>query len=51
MSEIVVATLSAYFLIGTELNQVSMIGALIILIAVLIDIAMKYRHSATATGL
>lgn len=44
MSEIIVATVSAYLIIGTELNQVSMIGAIIILVAVLIDIALKYRH-------
>lgn len=43
MSEIVVATVSAYFLVGTELNTVSFIGALIILIAVLLDIATKYK--------
>jgi len=46
MTEIIVATLSAYLLIGTELNQISMIGALIILIAVVIDIAMKFRANS-----
>jgi len=38
MTEIVAATVSAYFLIGTELNGISMLGALIILAAVLIDV-------------
>lgn len=45
MSEILVATVSAYVLVGTELNAISFIGALIIFIAVLIDIAMKYKQA------
>jgi len=44
MSEVLVATVSAYLLIGTELNTVSMIGATIILVAVLIDIAVKFKQ-------
>lgn len=44
MSEIIVATLSAYLLIGTDLNAIAMVGALIILSAVCIDIAMKYKQ-------
>ncbi len=38
MTEIVVATVSAYVLIGTELNGVAMLGALVILVAVLLDV-------------
>ncbi len=45
MSEVLVATLSAYVLIGTTLNKVSMVGAGIILMAVLIDIAMQYKQA------
>lgn len=44
MSEILVATLSAYVLIGTTLNKASMAGAGIILIAVLVDIFMQYKQ-------
>lgn len=43
MSEILVATLSAYLLIGTELSRLSMLGAFIILCAVFMDIRVKYR--------
>jgi len=45
MSEILVATVSAFLLIGTELNSVSIVGASIILCAVLIDISFKFRQS------
>ncbi len=45
MSEIVVATLSAWLLIGTELNRVSIIGALIIVTAALCDIGYKHHQS------
>jgi len=45
MTEIMMATVSAYLLIGTELNTISIIGASIILLAVLIDIAMQYRQT------
>jgi len=42
MTEVLVATVSAYLLIGTELNRVSIIGAVVIITAVLIDIAYKF---------
>jgi len=45
MTEIMMATLSASLLIGTELNTVSIIGAGIIFLAVLIDIAMQYKQA------
>lgn len=45
MTEILVATASAYYLVGTELTSVSFIGATIILVAVLFDIALKYRQA------
>lgn len=48
MSEILVATVSAYLLIGTDLNTISMVGAVIILIAVCIDIAASYKQSYQA---
>ncbi len=41
MTEIIVATISAYLLIGTELTGTSAIGALVILIAVLAEIFLK----------
>lgn len=41
MTEIIVATISAFLLIGTELTGTSAIGALVILIAVLADIFLK----------
>ena len=44
MSEILVATVSAYFLVGTDLTSTSIVGAVIILAAVLTDIALKYRQ-------
>ena len=44
MSEVLVATISAYLLVGTDLTTSSIIGAVIILIAVLTDIAVKYRQ-------
>jgi len=44
MSEILVATVSAYVLVGTELNAISFFGAMIILIAVLIDITVQYKQ-------
>jgi len=47
MTEVLVATLSAYWLIGTELNSVSMFGAAIILTAVLIDVAVQYVQEST----
>jgi len=48
MPEILVATISAYLLIGTELNRVSMVGALVILIAVLIDVGVKYKKTQSS---
>lgn len=45
MTEILMATVSAYFLIGTDLNLISMIGAAIILVAVFSDIAMQYKQA------
>ncbi len=45
MTEIMMATLSAYLLIGTELNGVSIFGAAIILLAVFIDIAVQYKQT------
>ena len=48
MTEILVATVSAYLLIGTELNTISMLGALIILIAVSTDIALKFNQPEPA---
>jgi len=45
MTEIMMATVSAYLLIGTELNTVSLIGASTILLAVFIDIAMQYKQT------
>ncbi len=44
MTEIIVATISAYILIGTELKGSSALGALVILIAVLADILIKRRN-------
>ena len=41
MTEIIVATISAFLLIGTELSGASAVGALVILIAVLADIFLK----------
>jgi|GEM_PF-4474980 len=41
MSEIIVATVSTYFLIGTELSGASALGAAVILTAVLADIFVK----------
>lgn len=46
MTEVLVSTLSAYWLIGTDLNAVSVVGALIILSAVLVDIHLKFKHSS-----
>lgn len=45
MTEILMATVSAYWLIGTELNGISIIGAAIILMAVFIDIAVQYQQA------
>jgi len=45
MTEIMMATVSAYFLIGTELNTISIVGATVILLAVFIDIAIQYKHA------
>lgn len=45
MTEILMATVSAYLLIGTDLNFVSMMGAAIILIAVFSDVAMQYKQA------
>jgi len=45
MTEILMATVSAYLLIGTELNRVSIVGATIILLAVFIDISLQYKQS------
>jgi len=45
MTEIMMATVSAYWLIGTELNTISIIGAAIILLAVFIDIAIQYKSA------
>jgi len=45
MTEVVVSTLSAYVLIGTELNKVSVIGAFVILAAVLLDVRLKFAQA------
>jgi drug/metabolite transporter (DMT)-like permease len=44
MSEIVVATVSAYLLTGTELTQVSILGAGVILLSVVIDLRLKFNR-------
>lgn len=43
MTEILVATVSAYLLIGTELNRASMLGGLIIISVVCVDLISKQR--------
>jgi len=45
MTEILMATVSAYWLIGTDLNSISIVGAAIILAAVFIDIAMQFQQA------
>jgi len=45
MTEILMATVSAYWLIGTELNSISIIGAAIILLAVSTDIAIQFQQT------
>jgi len=44
MTEIIVATLSAGLLIGTELQPISMVGGLIIILAVGIDLLSRQRR-------
>lgn len=46
MTEIVVATLSAWWLVGTELGVVSFAGGLLIVVAVLLDVAAQRRALA-----
>lgn len=46
MTEIVVASLSAWLLIGTELTRISLLGGAVILIAVIADLGAQYRHTA-----
>lgn len=46
MSEIIVATLSAFFLLGTELNTVSWLGGLLIVTVVCMDLIIKQRDLA-----
>ena len=41
MTEIIVATLSAYFLIGTELGTLAFIGGALIVLAVAIDLKLN----------
>lgn len=44
MSEIVVATVSAYLLAGTELTHISILGAGVILLSVVIDLRLKFNR-------
>lgn len=44
MTEIIVATLSAGLLIGTELEPISMLGGAIIVLAVCIDLVSRHGH-------
>lgn len=46
MSEIVVATLSAAWLVGTDLKPISLLGGLIIVAAVIVDLRDQYRRAA-----
>ena len=41
MTEIIVATLSAYFLIGTELGTLAFVGGALIVLAVVIDLKLN----------
>lgn len=50
MSEIVVATLSAWWLIGTELGAVSLVGGGIIVAAVILDISQRRRAARAEPG-
>ena len=45
MTELIVASLSAWLLIGTELTATSLLGGVIIIIAVLGDLGVQYRQS------
>ena len=46
MTEILVASLSAWLIIGTELTRISLLGGAIILIAVIGDLGVQYRNNA-----
>ncbi|MBX2836534.1 MAG: DMT family transporter [Gammaproteobacteria bacterium] len=46
MTEIILATVSAYLIIGTELNSLSMLGGLIIVSVVCVDLVLKHRALA-----
>ena len=48
MTEIIVASLSAWLLIGTELTSISLLGGAIIIIAVLGDLGVQYRQNTQA---
>ena len=45
MTEILVASLSAWLIIGTELTRISLLGGAVILIAVIGDLGMQYRNT------
>ena len=44
MVEILVATVSAYFLIGSKLSAISWVGGLLIVSAVVVDLTLQYRR-------
>ena len=46
MTEILVASLSAWLIIGTELTRISLLGGAVILIAVIGDLCVQYRNTA-----
>jgi len=49
MTEILVATVSAYWLIGTELSSLSVLGAGIILLTVIVDLRLKFTQLNAAS--
>ena len=46
MTEILVASLSAWLLIGTELTRISLLGGVVIIVAVIGDLGVQYRRNA-----
>lgn len=50
MTEILVATVSAWWLVGTELGAVAFAGGLVIVAAVLLDIALSWRAPPARPG-
>jgi len=50
MTEILVATASAGWLIGTELSAISLLGGLVIIAAVCIDLCIKRGARETGNG-